>query len=163
MSDVPSSFTFASAKEDEHLEKFQWTRGAGATLQKHEIHMDPLDAVDFCKMIRHCKEFERKVLRQVATANQQGPSLCDVFGRTVSPALEAMWNQINAAADADAAVNNDRTAANFQARIREFHACHIAREDRSDLVKCLREVKKPREVPVDLFWHQWLEHNGMGP
>ena len=71
MSDIPSIFHYSNVKEDRYLEKFTWSRGAGAALQKYEIHMELLESLDFRKMIFHCKDFERKVLRAVTTANQQ--------------------------------------------------------------------------------------------
>ena len=107
MSDVASSFTFNNEKEDRHLEAFKWQRGPS----KYEVYMETLETMDICKMMRHGKEFKAKALRQVSAMNHQGPSLHEVFGRTLSLALGAVWQAINDDADANPAVNNAKTIA----------------------------------------------------
>ena len=136
-------------------ETIKWRQRATS----YEVAVPMLCETDPSSLIPHCIYVRRKILAAVTTPAHVGPLLYNVFNRTLSLILDTVWTQINAAADAEPAVNNARTEANFDNRSREFIAAHTTKEDRNDLLTLLRHASKSQELTTQNLYYKMLEFN----
>ena len=149
------SFPFVSKDDELRNESIKWSRGNS----KYEIYIPILKSLELNELLPHVMNFRSKVLTTVGTEAHRGPSLHEAFPRSLSLVLSAVWEQINADANADPNIDNTEEVDHFNARMREFIAVHSTAEDRYDLAQYLRACRKPRELPVQAFWYKLRELN----
>ena len=151
-----SSFNFAPKDNDSKSEAIKWESNG----HKYEIYAPILRSMDLYDLLSHSLLVRARVLSTVgANDPDNGPSLYEVFGRSLSIILLSVWEQINASADADNNVDNTQTRAHFDARLTEFIAAHSTADDRYELIQHLRSARKPRHTPVQTFWYLMREYN----
>jgi hypothetical protein len=132
---------------------FKWTLGP----DKHEIHAIVLASPELADMLPHCLEVP-SIIRMEALDDDvdMGPSLFNVFPRTLSNTLRRVW-------DNKIASNYPpplRTSEEFDNIMLLFIAEHSSAADRHELVAQLLSPSKPRGVSVTEFHYRLLELNG---
>ena len=75
---------------DSYKETIKWSHGHG----RYEIYMPTLDDLDLAVLLPHCLNVLNKVKKVVTTNNHLGPSLFQVFPRTLSIVLQSVWDVI---------------------------------------------------------------------
>jgi hypothetical protein len=149
MSDTPF-LSFKDLSEEAHSEAIKWKQEN----TKYEVYTPILKSMDIGEMIPHIISIKSKVTTTVSEEDHAGPSLFEVFPRSLSIVLATIWEQVR-----DDALNNDETVANFDNRAKDLLAVHATSDDRYDLVQQLRAIRKPRELPVQAFWYKLKEFN----
>jgi hypothetical protein len=144
----PYTFPFKKIIDDKRMPSIKWQQAN----TKYKIHVKTLEDIDLSVLIPHCVETRAKIRNEVTIDGHCGPSLLSVFPRTLSTTLCAIWDQV--VADIE-----EQTEEAFDAKMKEFIACHSTEEDRHELVQQLLQPVKPREVTVQAFYHRILELN----
>jgi hypothetical protein len=108
-----------SNTQKEH--SLKWTNQDGT---RYEIHCDQLESMELKDLVPHCLLIRNKVMKAVQTNAHQGPSLYEVFPRTLSMTLQGIWDTVIADAG-----NHGQTLANFNHRMNEFISLHATAED----------------------------------
>ena len=130
---------------------FKWTLGP----DKHEIHAIVLDTTELDEMLHHCIEVPSLIRMEVLDDDvDMGPSLFNVFPRTLSNTLRSMWENI--ASDYPPPL---RTSEEFDNVMLLFIAEHATAVERHDLVAQLLSPSRPRSVSVTEFHYRLLELN----
>ena len=120
---------------------------------RYEVSTTILNSVEIQELVPHYVEWRDQILsRTVFMEAHKAHSLYRNFGRTLSSTLHNTWSQLLKDADNDPNVDNTKTIAHFDERLREFMAEFFTAEDRRDLVKQLRTAKKPRPMAVQNFY-----------
>ena len=157
----PSAATFSIKLPTREgvVETIKWSE-AGS---HYEIHMPILDSLELSKVVPHCMEFRDAIATAVDNAAYLGPSLYRVFPRTLSSVLRTVWDQLNADATINPAVDNSETSDHFDDRVREFIAVYSTEADRYDLVQLMRSTKKPMEVSIRALFFRLKQLNSYVP
>ena len=111
--DVPQVFPFKQSSEDAlRTEAIKWTIAQSKT--KYEVYVHTLKEFELEKLLPHCLEIKAKINSVVGTQSHMGPSMYQVFPRSLSPVLQGVWNHVVVGAPAAKA---EETVAHFENRL----------------------------------------------
>jgi hypothetical protein len=149
------TFTFFQNKAEVKPEPIKWVIGN----TRYEVYVPSISSFDTEDILPHGQALRTKVLAAVGTAAHRGPSLFEVYSRSLSPVLSSMWEGGLKNAEEDELVHNTKTIENFDARFKDLIQVHSTTDERYELAQFLRGCRKPRDLPVQSFWYKLREIN----
>jgi hypothetical protein len=93
------AFAFFTGKEESKLEPVKWS----VNNTRYEVYAPSLASFDILDMLPHGLAVRNKVISTVGTVAHRGPSLYEVYPRSLSPVLLPMWEQVIQDANSNAA------------------------------------------------------------
>lgn len=142
---------FLRQEDAPHDEAIKWSIGNN----RYEIYHTILDTFDVDKTLPHVLTFRSKVDTTVGVAAHKGPSLYQVFPRTLSLVLRGIWETINESADNDPAMDNTQTSDNFDNRLREFIAINATEDSPMNYYSNCAILANPETWLSNLFGIAW--------
>ena len=136
--------------QNTHEEVLKWKIGT----QAHEIYISPLTTLNLTELMEHCQDIRNKVFTEVPQENQRALSLFKIFPRSLSGTLKPVWN-----AAAENRTFPNPTMEEFDVSLRSFIASYITPEDRHELLRQLRNARKPHDITVQDFYYRLREIN----
>ena len=151
---MSSPFTIVIPSPEGTETTLKWRQGNNG----YETVAHTLNLIEANEILPHFFNVRRKIMQVVTTAAHQGQSLFRVYPRTLSLNLQSVWDNVMVDHPPP-----DNTPASFDATFRHFLAVHSDDGAQNDLVKFLRNVKKPRSMQVYTFYYNLRRLNEYVP
>jgi hypothetical protein len=119
------TFTFFQNKTEVKLEPITWV----IANTRYEVYVPSISSFDIEDILPHGHALRTKVVAAVGTAAHRWPSLFEVYSRSLSPVLSAMWDGVMKNAEEDELIDNTKTIENFDARFRDLIQIHSTTDE----------------------------------